>query len=95
MTLRNVWLALASVLLLAALLAPAVAAESAPPLPPMTVTSRTGAGFVHAGQLVWHGPDCPAPTGMTPEGGAGYACPPAVKLPQPPPSRRPLPIRWP
>jgi hypothetical protein len=32
---------------------------------------------------------------MTPEGGDSYVCPPAVKLPYPPPQRRPIPIRLP
>jgi hypothetical protein len=45
--------------------------------------------------VVWHGPDCPAPTGMSPEGGDSYVCPAPVKLPYPPPQRRPIPIPLP
>ena len=89
----RMFLILTGVLLLAMLGAPsAVAADTAPVT---IVTSQTCSGFIYAGQAVWHGPDCPAPTRMSPEGGDSYVCSPAVKLPYPPPQRRPIPIRWP
>jgi hypothetical protein len=87
------FLILISVLLVAALCAPHAAAAGIAPV--TIVTSQTGSGFIYAGQAVWHGPDCPAPTRMSPEGGDSYVCSPAVKLPYPPPQRRPIPIRWP
>jgi len=86
-------LRMAVVLLLATLLVSPAYADNAAPV--TIVTSQTGSGFIDAGQAVWHGPDCPAPTGMSPEGGDNYTCPPAVKLPYPPPQRRPIPVRWP
>jgi hypothetical protein len=89
----NTFLILTVVLLLALLAAPGMAAADTAPV--TIVISRTGSGFIYAGQAVWHGPDCPAPTRMTPEGGDSYVCPPAVKLPYPPPQRRPIPIRLP
>jgi len=81
------------VLLPALLVAPDAAAADSTPV--TTVMSRTGSGFIYASQVVWHGPDCPAPTGMSPEGGDSYTCPAPVKLPYPPPQRRPIPIHWP
>ena len=89
----NTFLILTVVLLLALLAAPGIAAADTAPA--TIVTSKTGSGFIYAGQVVWHGPDCPAPTRMTPEGGDSYVCPPAVKLPYPPPQRRPIPFRLP
>ena len=91
MSLRKVFLTLSAALVVAALLVPVAAAESAPPV--ATVTSRSGSGFIYAGQAIWHGPSCATPAGMSPEGGDNYACRPPVKLPQPQPQRRPLPIR--
>jgi len=93
MSYPRTFLILTIVLLLATLCAPSVAAAGTAPV--TTVTSKTGSGFVYAGQAIWHGSDCPAPTGMSPEGGDSYACPAPVKLPYPPPQRRPIPIRWP
>jgi hypothetical protein len=87
------FLILTVVLLLATLVVPCAAAAGTAPV--TTVTSQTGSGFVYAGQAVWRGSGCPAPTGRSPEGGDGYVCPPPVKLPYPPPQRRPIPIRWP
>ena len=84
-SIRRTGLALTVVLLLATRLVLPAAADNAPPI--TTVTSQTGAGFIAAGQVVWHGPTCPALARMLPDGGDSYACPPAVKLPQPPPSR--------
>ena len=89
----NTFLILTVVLLLALLAAPGTAAADT--APGTIVTSPTGAGFIYAGQVVWHGPDCPAPTGMSPEGGDSYVCPAPVKLPYPPPQRRPIPIPLP
>lgn len=93
MFIQRTFLTLTAVLLLMTLLAPSVAAECASPI--TTITSRTGSGFISAGQAVWHGSDCAAPTGMSPENGDSYVCRPPVKLPQPQPQRRPLPIRLP
>jgi len=93
MSRSNTLLLLTAVLLLTLLAAPGAAAADSAPV--TTVTSRTGAGFIYADQIVWHGPDCPAPTGMSPEGGDSYVCPAPVKLPYPAPQRRPIPIRWP
>jgi hypothetical protein len=93
MSYPRTFLILTIVLLLATLFAPSASAAGIAPV--TKVTSRTGSGFIYAGQTVWHGPDCPAPTGMSPEGGDSYACPASVKLPYPPPQRRPIPIRLP
>lgn len=86
-------LILTVVLLLAVLAAPGTAAADTAPA--TSVTSKSGSGFIYEGQAVWRGPECPAPTGMSPDGGDSHVCPPAVKLPFPLPQRRPIPIRLP
>ncbi|MBM3121735.1 MAG: hypothetical protein FJZ97_06070 [Chloroflexi bacterium] len=93
MSRSSTFLILTVVLLLATLVVPSAAAADTAPV--TIITSQTGSGFIYAGQAVWHGPDCPAPTRMLPEGGDSYVCPPPIKLPYPPPQRRPIPIRWP
>jgi|GEM_PF-2466160 len=94
MSRSSTFLILSVVLLLAMLAVPGAAGAETAPIP--IAASPTGSGFIYAGQPVWHGADCPAPTGMSPvDGGSAYTCPPAVKLPYPAPQRRPIPIRWP